>query len=289
MSSERQPEHCLNEKEFRFICNLVYESTGIVLDDRKREMVYRRLMRRTRELNMTSFSTYCRLLEDEASGELPNFINAITTNLTSFFREQHHFKYLRDHFIPRHLGEFAGARRMRCWSAGCSTGEEAYSLAMTLVEGFGSALPAWDVKVLATDLDTNVLATARAGIYSEERLKDISNDLRKRWFRYGKGAQEGLVKVNEALGTMITFKQLNLLEAWPMRGPFDVIFCRNVMIYFDKSTQRELVERFSALLRPGGVLMIGHSESITKDSAGLAIKGRTIFEKERVTCAQGRE
>jgi chemotaxis protein methyltransferase CheR len=276
---ERAAEHQLSDKEFRFITELVYKNTGIVLDERKREMLYRRLMRRTRDLKLASFGDYCALLEQTDSKELPNFINAITTNLTSFFRENHHFEFLKTHFLPEHIKRFGNSKRLRIWSAACSTGEEPYSLAITLQEAMGSLLNSWDVKILATDLDTDVLAKGKAGVYKQERIESIPPAAKKRWFKKGTGGNSDLVKVDPKLGAMITFKPLNLLEPWPMRGPFDVIMCRNVLIYFDKPTQRSLVQRYYELLRPGGLLILGHSESLAKNESRFEIKGRTVFEK----------
>jgi chemotaxis protein methyltransferase CheR len=245
-------------------------------------MVYRRLMRRTRDLKITSFSEYCRLIGSEGNQELPNFINAITTNLTSFYRESHHFDYLKDQFIPQHLRDLSSGNRLRIWSSACSTGEEPYSLAITVRQAMKNYLQQWDVKILATDLDTEVLETARQGVYKEDRIKDIPVDIQKRWFNKGSNGQSGMVKVKQELQALITFKQLNLLNDWPMRGPFDVILCRNVLIYFDKQTQLELLGRFVELLRPGGVIMLGHSESIAKSFSNLQPKGKTIYVKQGV-------
>ena len=275
----RQEEHTLDDKQFKFICRLVYDATGIVLDDRKREMVYRRLMRRTRELKIPSFGEYCSLLQSGCDNELPKFINSITTNLTSFFREKHHFEFLKNQFLPEHINQFANQKRLRIWSAACSTGEEPYSLAITLMENMGSIMSSWDAKILATDLDTDVLQHGKKGIYTAERIKDIDANYRKKWFKRGNGDNSDLVKVHPKLAELITFKQLNLLEPWPMRGPFDVIMCRNVLIYFDRQTQKQLVDRYFDMIRPGGLLILGHSESLAKDETKFNVEGRTIFRK----------
>lgn len=279
MSNNRLEAHRLSDKEFRFICDLVYQATGIVLDERKREMVYRRLMRRTRSLKIASFSDYCELLASGCDNELPEFINSITTNLTSFFRENHHFDYLKNSFLPEHLAKHGHSKRLRIWSAACSTGEEPYSLAVTLHEAMGSLLNSWDAKILATDLDTNVLATAIDGIYKDERIKDIPENYKKKWFKRGSGENSSQVKVAPKLQALITFKQLNLLHQWPIKGPFDIIMCRNVLIYFDKPTQQQLIARYYELIRPGGLLILGHSESLAKDDKHFDIVGRTIFKK----------
>jgi len=285
-SNERAPEHSLSEKDFRFICKLVYDGTGIVLNERKQDMVYRRLMRRTRDLKLASFNEYCRLLQDDNNDEFPNFVNAITTNLTSFFREEHHFDYLCEKFIPQHLSQYKHTHKLRIWSAACSTGEEPYSLAMTLIKTAPALIKSWDMKILATDLDTDVLSTARSGVYKSERIKDLSKVDRNKWFVNGSGANNGKVKVSDELKSLITFKQLNLLDEWPMRGPFDVILCRNVLIYFDRPTQAKLIQRYHQMLRPGGVLMLGHSESLPKDNTQFATLGRTIFAKHSTSTEQ---
>lgn len=276
---ERDAKHQLSQREFKFVTQLVYDRTGIVLGEQKREMVYRRLMRRIRELNLGSFSDYCRLLEDESGTEMPNFINSITTNLTSFFRESHHFDYLKDVYIPNLISSESSARNLKVWSAACSTGEEPYSLSMTLNETMKGLRSNWGYKILATDLDTEVLNKGRTGVYELSRVTDLPAAIKKRWFLRGKGSRSSMVRVRPELADAITFRQLNLLEPWPIKGPFDVIMCRNVLIYFDRPTQHKLVKRFVDLLAPGGLLMLGHSESLAKGSANIATKGRTIFQK----------
>lgn len=241
-------------------------------------MLYRRLMRRTRELKLTSFSAYCNLLKAEDAEELPKFINAITTNLTSFFRENHHFDYLRDHFLPSCLAS-GHSKRLRIWSAGCSTGEEPYSIAITLHESLGTQLANLDAKILATDLDSDVVATGAQGVYRMDRIKDLSAERQKKWFSKGSGDNDGFVKVSPALRQLITFKQLNLLQNWPMQGPFDIIFCRNVVIYFDKPTQQQLFSRYFDLLRPGGMLILGHSENLASQQKFFRMLGKTMFQK----------
>ena len=273
----RAAEFSLSDAEFRFICSLVYSSTGIVLDERKREMVYRRLMRRLRETKLPTFSAYCDLLKNDEQ-ELPAFINSITTNLTSFFRENHHFEYLKNHILPRLLQQNRN-RRIRLWSAACSTGEEPYSIAMCLRETLAEQLSSWDIKILATDLDTECIAKAKEGIYRQDNIKDITPERQKRWFMKGRSADSNFVKIKPELAEIITFKKLNLLDDWPMQGPFDVIFCRNVLIYFDRQTQAELIDRYHNLLSPGGHLMLGHSESLPQKYTGFEVKGRTIFCK----------
>lgn len=279
--SDCQSPHELSESDFGFLCSLVRRETGIVLGQKKREMVYRRLMRRTRELKLASFQSYIALLKGQNSQELPEFINSMTTNLTSFYREQHHFEFLRDRFVPEHRRLFSQSKRMRIWSAGCSTGEEPYCIGMTLLaaESWGD----WDLKILATDLDSAVLNTAQQGIYNADKLERVGHHQLATFFLRGAGSTEGKVRVKPNLQQHIYFKQLNLLNSrWPIKGPFDVIFCRNVLIYFDKDTQAQIVTRFVSLLRPGGYLMLGHSESLGKHIQGLEMIGRTIFKRSRV-------
>ncbi|MBL4826349.1 MAG: protein-glutamate O-methyltransferase CheR [Spongiibacteraceae bacterium] len=280
----RAEQYSLNSKDFKYLCNLVYDTSGIVLDERKREMVYRRLMRRTRDLRLSSFSEYCQVLRSDGKNEFPKFINAITTNLTSFFREPHHFDYLKNTVVPMMLQKKQTSsdnqnKRLRIWSSACSTGEEPYSIAITLIQAMGPALNTWDTRILATDLDTDVLETAKCGIYRHERIEEISKKVQKKWFHKGSGKNDGFVKVNPQLSSLITFKQLNLLKPWPMQGPFDVIFCRNVLIYFDAKTQDELINRYYELLRPGGILFLGHSENIHRNFGLFELLGKTIFKK----------
>jgi len=273
----------LNDEDFTFICQFVYETTGIVLNDSKKEMLYRRLTRIVRERKLNSFGEYCQLLRDQGEQEKDYFINAITTNLTSFFRENHHFEYLRDEEIPAIMKEKTvgadGKKRLRVWSSASSTGEEPYSIAITLLEAMKNNLPQWDVKILATDIDSNVLAKGKAGVYDLNRIEDIPNKLKQSYFFQGCGKSSQSVKVHDKLKEIITFKQLNLLHDWPMKGPFDIIFCRNVIIYFDKKTQQELFSRYYEMLAPGGLLFLGHSENLGHYQQYFSNVGRTIFRK----------
>ncbi|WP_286268856.1 CheR family methyltransferase [Thalassotalea hakodatensis] len=279
MSQIREKAFRLTDKEFSFICQFVYQSTGIVLNNSKREMVYRRLTRIVRERKLSSFSEYCCLLRDNSEQETPFFINAITTNLTSFFREKHHFDYLLSHELPQLILKNANRKRIRAWSSACSTGEEPYSIAITLYKALKPYLSSWDIKVLATDIDSEVLAKAKSGIYAQNRIEDLPEDYKKRFFHRGIGKNSDNVKVDSSIRQLITFKQLNLLNGWPMSGPFDVIFCRNVIIYFDKPTQLELFERYYEMLAPGGLLILGHSENLGSYQKYFINVGRTIFRK----------
>ncbi len=266
------------EQDFDHIRGLVKRHTGIHLTEAKKDMVYSRLSRRLRTLGLARFSEYCALLDQDGSDELNNFINSITTNLTAFFREEHHFRYLAQTLLPQLREKKAAQRRLRVWSAGCSTGEEPYSIAMVIRETLAD-VDQWDVKILATDLDSNVLDRARSGIYDADRLQGLPERRRRRWFRKGRGENAGKVKVVAELQRMITFKRLNLLHEWPFRGPFDFIFCRNVVIYFDKDTQRRLFDRYAEVLPHGGHLFIGHSETLFKVCDRFRLIGQTIYQK----------
>ncbi len=266
------------DSDFQKIRKLVLEHTGICLSDIKQEMVYSRLARRLRQLNLATFKDYLELLQKSDSEEIVSFINSITTNLTSFFREQHHFDYLKSKLLPGLMQRNADTRKIRIWSAGCSTGEEPYSLAITIKETIPDNL-GWDVKILATDLDTDVLATGREGIYSLERVNGLPASTLKRWFYKGKGARLGMVKASSELRDMIMFKQLNLMGDWPVKAGIDIIFCRNVVIYFDKPTQRRLFDRYANTLKDNGYLFVGHSETLYKVSDRFKLLGKTIYKR----------
>ena len=267
-----------SDKHFTRIRKFVTEHTGIVLTDAKKDMVYGRLSKRIRKQFDGSFDAFCDAIDNGEKDEQEFLINAITTNLTAFFRENHHFEYLRDQILPELMKQRASTRKIRIWSAGCSTGEEPYSLAITLHEAIPH-IHNWDVKILATDLDANVLRHGQEGVYTQERINGIDAARQKRWFQIGKGDNQGLVKVKPELKDLIHFKRLNLLHEWPMRGSFDLIFCRNVVIYFDKPTQSVLFERYADILIPGGHLFIGHSETLYKVSDRFASLGHTIYRQ----------
>jgi chemotaxis protein methyltransferase CheR len=268
------PELVLSEAEFVRIRDLVREHTGIALSDAKRQLVHGRLARRLRALKLTSFTDYIRLLEKGDEAEIEEFINAVTTNLTSFFREPHHFEFLGRDLLPAIAA--TAARRLRIWCCAASTGEEPYSIAMVLREA-QSLLAGWDVKVLATDLDSNVLGHAKWGVYTRDRFESMDSKRIARFFEPVSG--EDRLSASDELRDLITFKQLNLMNEWPMKGPFDAIFCRNVIIYFDKATQRQLFERMATLQRPGDYLFLGHSESLYRVSERYELIGRTIYRR----------
>ncbi|MEZ5505153.1 MAG: protein-glutamate O-methyltransferase [Gammaproteobacteria bacterium] len=272
-------EFPMTDRDFEFIRTIARSRTGIELGDHKKEMIYSRIVRRIRSLDLGSFAEYCEYLEQNNDSELTPFINAITTNLTAFFRENHHFEYLAKTVFPEIKRRHTGDRRIRIWSAGCSTGEEPYSIAMTLHQHFGSER--WDARILATDLDTNVLSHGRNGIYGRDRMTGMSEDLLRKYFQVQRGAnpEDDRYRAKEFLRDYIRFNQLNLLESWPMSGPFDIIFCRNVVIYFSKETQKTLFDRYADILRPGGYLFIGHSESLHGVSRRFESLGRTIYRR----------
>jgi chemotaxis protein methyltransferase CheR len=254
----------LKDSDFEKIRKLIYEQCGINLHDGKRELVKARLGKRLRQGNYKSFSDYCRyVVTDEGTDELIAMIDSISTNLTSFFREESHFVRLR--FIISTIMEKAGPRgfhqRFNIWSAGCSTGEEPYSLAITIRETIGSQ--PFDAKIIATDISTKVLHIAESAIYPAEKVKGIDVSMLKKYFQIGSGHSEGYYRIKKDIKDMIEFKRFNLMHRFPSDSHFDVIFCRNVMIYFDKKTQNDLINKFYNSLKTGGCFFVGHSESLT--------------------------
>lgn len=259
-------------QDFERIRKLIYDRAGISLSPAKHNMVYSRLARRLRATRIPTFGEYLARLELGDNVEMEAFTNSLTTNLTSFFREQHHFPLLAEHV--KKLGRH---RPISLWCSASSTGEEPYSMAMTMVDLFGTFTP--PVHILATDLDTSVLQKAQEGVYPLERLEKIPQEMVKKFFLKGTGEQEGQAQVRKELRDMITFRQINLLhESWPMRGPFDAIFCRNVMIYFDKKTQYDVLKKFVPLLRKDGLLFAGHSESFYHAADLFKSLGKTVYE-----------
>ena len=273
----RLREFEFRNEDFEALRTLVKRLTGINLSDQKRELVYGRLARRLRALQLRSFTQYRDLLAQDGGREIAQFCNAITTNLTSFFREPHHFEYLRERVLSP-MAASGAARRLRIWSAGCSSGEEPYSVAMTVLETLPEA-HRWDVRILATDLDSDMLERGRRGLYGEERLESVSPQRRNRFFTEHRGREGSSYEVTAELKALITFKQLNLMHALPMRGPLDAIFCRNVVIYFDKDTQRDLFARIARLQQPGNLLFLGHSESLFKVSEDYTLIGKTVYRR----------
>jgi chemotaxis protein methyltransferase CheR len=266
-------EYQFSEDTFQRVRRMVHDELGISLADSKRELVYRRLSRRLRALQLSDFESYLRLIDERDPQELQNFCNALTTNLTSFFREPHHFEFLADELLPAIERNNAASRRIRIWSAGCSSGEEAYSAAMVALETLGH-LRGWSIRILATDIDSNVLELARRGIYNGEALEKVDAARLVRWFqRVGRSRH---YRVCQEVRQLVAFRRLNLIERWPMAGPFDVILCRNVIIYFDRATQRQVIEQMSRLQRPGDHLILGHSELLLELSTRYRLIGHAI-------------
>ena len=274
----REREFDFTDSDFQALGTLVKQMTGINLAESKRELVYGRVSRRLRALGMSSFGTYRQLLESGDGSELVAFCNALTTNLTSFFRESHHFDYFRDEFLAPRRGPGRRSGRIRIWSSACSSGEEPYSIAMTIVETIPE-WQKWDIKILATDLDSDILARAQRGSYNADRVKGLDPRRLGRFFTETREGTELSYQVVPELRQLITFKQINLMHDLPMSGPLDAIFCRNVVIYFDKDTQRGLFSRIAKLQRPGDLLFLGHSETLFKVSEDYALIGKTIYRR----------
>lgn len=274
-------EFVLSDRDFQWLRRAASEYSGIMLPDTKRNMIHGRLSKRLRALGLRRFSDYRALLERSGGGEFREFINSLTTNLTSFFREAHHFEHLARVALPARMEarQRAGkGKKLRIWSAGCSTGEEPYSILMAIRDQVPAAA-GWDVRVLGTDLDTEVLARAARGEYPAESVAELDAGLLRRHFFRGAGSFAGRVKVKEELARGVEFRPLNLVKPWmnPFGEPIDVIFCRNVVIYFDKPTQRDLFARFARELAPGGYFYQGHSETLFQLSDRFEAVGRTAF------------
>lgn len=264
-------EFIFSRKDFEEVRKMIYDHAGIALSDAKEDMVYSRLARRLRATGKKSFQDYLALIRSGHAEEWEAFVNSLTTNLTDFFREVHHFHILRDFLKTRR------DRPITLWSSAASTGEEPYSIAMTAVEALGG-FPA-PVTVLASDLDTNVLKKGSDGVYPVERLGKLSASQQRQFFLKGTGAKAGMARVKPELRAMVEFFPLNLLDgAWPIRQPLDAIFCRNVMIYFDKPTQYSILKKMKPLLKPDGLLFVGHSEALYHASDLFRLRGQTVYE-----------
>lgn len=280
MQPSAAPEQIkLSDQEFNEIRDIVKDITGISMGSSKRQLIQRRVTNRLKATGINSIRAYMDYLKEGHAEEVEQFTNAVTTNLTAFFRENHHFDFLRNTLLPEvAANQRGGNKKLRIWSAGCSTGEEPYSIAMTLRD----ALPdinSWDAKILATDLDSDVLAKSAAGVYPLGRADKIDKSLLKRWFKKKETADGAWVKASPQLQELITFNQLNLMHEWPIKGKFDLIFCRNVIIYFDKPTQTKLMARYHKQLKPGGYLILGHSESLHNVSEDFNLLGKTIYQR----------
>lgn len=272
INDESGREFQYRDADFERVKAIIYRKAGIHLSDSKKQLVYSRLARRLRALKLPDFSAYLGYLERETN-EQEEFINALTTNLTAFFREAHHFKILAD-YVTAHK---KNTKKIRVWCAASSTGEEPYSIAMTMVEAFGCYDP--PVEIVASDIDSNVLREASLGIYALERIESLNLAQKKQFFLRGKGANSGKAKVVDSLRQLVEFKKINLLDSsWPLQGRFDVIFCRNVMIYFDKPTQLKLLERMVQLLTPDGLYIAGHSESFSQATHLVKLVEKTTYQ-----------
>ena len=268
-----QREFAWTNADFTRVQALIYKHAGISLHDGKHAMVYSRLSRRLRDTRHDSFETYLSWLEKQPADapEWQEFVNALTTNLTSFFRESHHFDIFAQHLRTRSSGLW------KVWCNAASTGEEPYSIVMTALESLGANA---QFKLMASDLDTKVLATAAAGVYRLDNVKNLSSERLHRFFMRGKGSNEGMVRVKPELRRMIDFIQVNLIrDDWPFQEPFDVVFCRNVMIYFDAPTQRRVLEKIHRVLKPGGLLFVGHAENFSESRDLFTLKGKTVYER----------
>jgi chemotaxis protein methyltransferase CheR len=278
--ADYEREYSFSEADFHSFVQLAYEHAGIALGDSKRNLVYGRLSRRLRALGLSSFREYREYLAgSEGPQEIVRFINAISTNLTKFFRESHHFDHLRSHVAAPFSKVSRADKRLRVWSAGCSTGEEPYTIAVVLKSEI-PGIERYDARILATDIDTEVLAKAATGEYPVASMEDVPRTYRE-FFPTAMGDDdESRIVFDDHTKALIAFRRLNLMEPWPFSGLFDVIFCRNVMIYFDGPTKATLIERFTRQLKPGGFLYVGHSESLMGMHDGLQLIGRTIYRRE---------
>lgn len=269
-------EFAFRRRNFEKIAAMLRAHSGIALTDAKATLVYSRLAKRIRKLGLSDFDEYCALVDSaEGASERGEMLAALTTNHTSFFREPHHFEHLRQKILPRLMAAARDGGRVRIWSAACSSGEEPYSIALTLLEAFPEAAR-YDLRILATDIDPNILARAKAGVYADEAVSPIAPGMRERWLTRQAGGAEKVWRVNDQVRALIRFNELNLIGEWPMQGRFDVVFCRNVVIYFEEATQAFLWDRFKQILTPEGRLYIGHSERV--DIAGYASDGLTIYK-----------
>jgi chemotaxis protein methyltransferase CheR len=271
LNIDNEREFTYSRADFERVRSIIYRKAGINLSDSKKQLVYSRLARRLRALKLPDFTSYLEYLDVNES-EQQEFVNALTTNLTAFFREPHHFEILAHYakqLQPIH-------RPLRVWCAASSTGEEPYSIAIALAEVYESYLP--PVEIIASDIDSNVLHEARAGIYNLARLESVSPERKKQFFQRGTGPNNGKARIVPALTKCIEFRQLNLLDKdWSLTPPFDIIFCRNVMIYFDRKTQLQLLERMVNLLIPGGLYIAGHSESFNQAQHLVKLVAKTTY------------
>ncbi len=283
MSTMDSATASLSDSEFSQLVDIIYENTRIKMGEHKRVLVSSRLTKRLKVNNLKSFSDYIAFIKSpKGEDEIVHFINAVTTNKTDFFRENKHFEYMKSTFLPLWEKEFAAGRvkNLRIWSAACSTGEEPYTIIMTLHEYFGKNIDKYDIKVLASDLDTNVINHAYEGVYREETVKDIESAILKRYFLKGSGANAGKYMVKDDLRRFLSLKQLNFKDKdFNIQTQFDIIFCRNVIIYFDKGFQKELFEKFYKYLKPCSRVFIGHSETLFGVSDKYKYVSSNVYER----------
>mgnify|MGYP006188035519 FL=1 len=269
------------DKDFARVRALILKIAGISLAPSKQSMVYSRLARRLRACNQSRFSSYLDALESNSSNpEWEHFTNSLTTNLTSFYRESHHFDLLK-----RQLQSLSRNARIELWCSAASTGEEPYTMAITAMEAFNSMNP--PVRILATDIDTKVLDHARKGVYRMDQVEKIPDDILRKYFLKGKGESEGLIRVRPEVQALLTFRKLNLMDnVWSLRPGFDAIFCRNVMIYFEKDVQLQILKRFAPLMNPNGLLYAGHSENFAMARDYFTLRGKTVYTVNADKCAK---
>ncbi len=275
---KKNPDSILSPEQFSELSKIIYDNFGINLPESKKGLIPRRLNKRLRELQLKDYGEYLDYVENHWDTEEQILANAITTNLTSFFRENHHFEYLADTIIPHFIESNKLQRKLRIWSAACSTGEEAYSIAM-VIKHFESQLHGWDIKILATDLDTNILSKAQDGIYLKSQVNEIASRFYKPEFFEPVMGQNDYLQLIPQLKDLIHFKKLNFLDKWPMKGGFDIIFCRNVLIYFDLPLQKQILKNFSTLQSQKDYLIIGHSEGLHGMEIDYNLVGKTIYQK----------
>ncbi len=271
-------EFRMTAKDLRDIASMIYEDAGIYLNETKASLVYSRLAKRIRRIGVDSFASYCKLVSGpQGKDERRQMLSLLTTNFTRFFREEHHFDHLRDEVFPELVSRAKAGGRVRIWSAGCSQGQEPYTIALTVLSAMPDA-ERYDVKILATDIDPMVIAHAKEGVYDDAAIETVSPELRRQWFKpHGTAGQW---RVDDAVKRLITFRELNLMRDWPFKGPFDVLFCRNVVIYFDEPTQARIWARYRDLLTEGGWLYIGHSERVSGEAKNhFRNSGITTYQK----------
>lgn len=259
-------EYPLTRRDLADIAAMIYADAGIYLNDTKASLVYSRLSKHIRNLGLSGFKDYCALVSSEhGAAARREMLSHLTTNFTRFFRENHHFDHLRDEVLPGLIARAKSGGRVRIWSAACSDGQEPYSIALTVLGLFPNAAD-YDFKILATDIDPKILAQARAGLYDDGALETVSAPMRKQWFQEVDAGGRRKHQISDKVKRLITFNELNLMAQWPFKGGFDVIFCRNVVIYFDEPTQVKIWSRFAGLLPQGGHLYIGHSERVSGEA-----------------------